>query len=46
MNADSDEDVIRKIALDDEKIKKYIKDKSLKKVIIIRKKQTLVNIVV
>jgi leucyl-tRNA synthetase len=38
--------VIREIALSDKKIKKYIENKPLKKVIIIRKKQTLVNIVV
>ncbi|MEN8210717.1 MAG: leucine--tRNA ligase, partial [Thermodesulfobacteriota bacterium] len=46
ISAGADEDLIKKTALVDEKIKKYIKDKNLKKVIIIRKKQTLVNIVV
>ena len=46
ISAGDDEDWIKKTALADEKIKKYIKDKSLKKVIVIRKKQTLVNIVV
>jgi leucyl-tRNA synthetase len=46
IEADKDEAVIREIALSDEKIKKYIENKPLKKVIIIRKKQTLVNIVV
>jgi len=46
MSADRDEDFIKQTALGDEKIKKYIKDKTLKKIIVIRKKQTLVNIVV
>jgi len=46
ISASDDEDLIKKTALADEKIKKYIKDKNLKKVIIIRKKQTLINIVV
>jgi leucyl-tRNA synthetase len=46
IEADKDQAVIREIALSDEKIKKYIENKPLKKVIIIRKKQTLVNIVV
>ncbi len=46
MGADSDEALIEKTALADEKIQKYIKDKTLKKVIVIRKKQTLVNIVI
>ncbi len=40
------EAVIKETALADEKIKKYIGDKKPKKVIIIRKKQTLINIVV
>ena len=46
MGADSDETLIEEAALADEKIQKYIKDKTLKKVIVIRKKQTLVNIVI
>ncbi len=46
MGADSDEILIEEAALADEKIQKYIKDKTLKKVIVIRKKQTLVNIVI
>ncbi len=44
--ADSDEDVIRDTALADEKIQKHLGGKTPKKVIVIRKKQTLVNIVV
>ncbi|RLC18858.1 MAG: leucine--tRNA ligase, partial [Deltaproteobacteria bacterium] len=44
--AESDEALIRETALADEKIKKNLGDKEPKKVIIIRKKQTLVNIVV
>ena len=46
ISAGDDEALIKETALADEKIKKYIKDKKLKKIIIIRKKQTLVNIVV
>lgn len=46
IKADSQEDEIKQTALADEKIKKYIDGKELKKVIVIRKKQTLVNIVV
>ncbi len=46
ISAGSDEDLIKETALADEKIKKHVKDKKLKKIIIIRKKQTLVNIVV
>jgi leucyl-tRNA synthetase len=46
ISSGSNEDLIKETALADEKIKKYIKDKKLKKIIIIRKKQTLVNIVV
>ncbi|MCP4671912.1 MAG: leucine--tRNA ligase, partial [Desulfobacula sp.] len=46
MDAGSDESLIEKKALADEKIQRYIKDKTLKKVIVIRKKQTLVNIVI
>ena len=46
ISAGDDEDLIKETALADEKIKKYIKDKKIKKIIIIRKKQTLVNIVV
>jgi leucyl-tRNA synthetase len=46
LRADSDESVIKEAALSDEKINKYIGDKKPKKVIVITKKQTLVNIVV
>ncbi len=46
MTAGSDENMIKETALADEKIKKYIKDKKLKRVIVVRKRQTLVNIVV
>nr|NJM01166.1 leucine--tRNA ligase [Desulfobacula sp.] len=46
LKADSDESTIRDAALSDEKIKKHIGDKKPKKVIVIAKKQTLVNIVV
>ncbi|MCD4718669.1 MAG: leucine--tRNA ligase [Desulfobacula sp.] len=44
--ADCEEAQIKKIALGDTKIKKHMGDKEPKKVIIIRKKQTLVNIVI
>jgi leucyl-tRNA synthetase len=46
IGSDIGEDVIKEIALTDEKIKKHMGDKEPKKVIVIRKKQTLVNIVV
>ncbi len=46
VGADVTEEEIRKTALDDEKIIKYVQDKPVKKMIVIRKKQTLVNIVV
>jgi len=46
INADSDETLIKETALADQKIDKYIGDKEPKKVIVIRKKQTLVNIVI
>jgi leucyl-tRNA synthetase len=38
--------VIKETALADEKIKKHMGDKEPKKIIVIRKKQTLINIVV
>ena len=41
-----DEAGIKEIALADERIKKYLQEKPLKKIIVIQKKQTLVNIVV
>jgi len=41
-----DEAGIKEIALSDEKIKKYLQEKPVKKIIVIQKKQTLVNIVV
>ncbi|MBT7259849.1 MAG: leucine--tRNA ligase [Desulfobacula sp.] len=46
IGADVGEEVIKEKALADEKIKKYVGDKVPKKIIIIRKKQTLINIVV
>ncbi len=46
INADCEEAEIKKIALADTKIKTHMGDKEPKKVIIIRKKQTLVNIVI
>ncbi len=46
LRADSDESAIREAAFSDEKIKKYVGDKIPKKVIVITKKQTLVNIVI
>ncbi|MCP3944782.1 MAG: leucine--tRNA ligase [Desulfobacteraceae bacterium] len=46
IGTDVDEAGIKEMALNDEKIKKYLHEKSLKKIIVIRKKQTLVNIVV
>jgi len=46
IDADTDEDAIKNIALADEKILKHMGAQKAKKVIVIRKKQTLVNIVV
>ncbi|WP_022668326.1 leucine--tRNA ligase [Desulfospira joergensenii] len=46
VGADAGEDLVREKALSDEKIKKHIQDQPVKKIIVIRKKQTLVNIVV
>ena len=46
IGADTDEDQIKKTALADERIIKYVQDKEVRKIIVIRKKQTLVNIVV
>lgn len=46
VNADCEAAEIKKIALADVKIKKHMGDKNPKKVIVIRKKQTLVNIVI
>jgi leucyl-tRNA synthetase len=46
LKADSDESKVREAALSDEKIQKHIGDKKPKKVIVITKKQTLVNIVI
>jgi len=46
IGADADEDQIKALALADERIKKYLQEKPLKKIIVIQKKQTLVNIVV
>jgi leucyl-tRNA synthetase len=46
LDADSDDDLIRQTALADKRIQAHVKDKTPKKIIIIRKKQTLVNIVV
>ena len=46
MRADSNEAQIREAALADKKIKKYTEGKTPKKIIVIRKKQPLVNIVI
>lgn len=46
IGTDLDEAGIKALALADERIKKYIQEKPLKKIIVIQKKQTLVNIVV
>jgi leucyl-tRNA synthetase len=46
IGADADEDRIKETALADDRIKKYLQEKPLKKIIVIQKKQTLVNIVV
>ncbi len=46
VGADDGEDVIKAAALADEKIIKHVQDKPVRKIIVIRKKQTLVNIVV
>jgi len=46
IDADTDEDAIKDIALADEKILKHMGAQKAKKVIVIRKRQTLVNIVV
>jgi leucyl-tRNA synthetase len=46
IGTDLDESGIKALALADERIKKYIQEKPLKKIIVIQKKQTLVNIVV
>ncbi len=45
-SADTSRDVIEKKALADEKIQKHVGDAPVKKVIVIQKQQTLVNIVV
>jgi leucyl-tRNA synthetase len=46
MSADSGEDDIKSAALGDSRIIKYVEGKEIRKIIVIRKKQTLVNIVV
>lgn len=46
IGSDTEEAVVKETALADEKIKKHVGDKQPKKIIVIRKKQTLVNIVV
>ena len=46
IDADVGETVIKETALTNEKIKKHLGDKEPKKIIVIRKKQTLINIVV
>lgn len=46
IGTDLDQAGIKALALADERIKKYIQEKPLKKIIVIQKKQTLVNIVV
>ncbi len=45
-DAQASDDYIRQTALADARIKKHMKDRAAKKVIVIRKKQTLVNIVI
>ena len=44
MVADTDEDTLKKKALTDERVKKFIEDRPVKKVIVVKKK--LVNIVI
>ncbi|MCP4022805.1 MAG: class I tRNA ligase family protein, partial [Desulfobacteraceae bacterium] len=46
VDAGCEDELIKETALSDEKIKKYTNGKDIKKIIVIRKKQTLVNIVV
>jgi leucyl-tRNA synthetase len=46
IEADSPEETIKEAALTDDKIEKFINGRPIKKVIVIRKKQTLVNIVI
>jgi len=46
VDAGTSEERIRKTALEDEKVVKHISGKQVKKVIVVNKKQTLVNIVV
>ncbi len=46
VGTDLDEAGIKELALADEKIKKHLLEKAVKKIIVIQKKQTLVNIVV
>jgi leucyl-tRNA synthetase len=44
INTDADDNTIKEMALSDERVKKFIKNKQIKKVIVVKKK--LVNIVV
>jgi leucyl-tRNA synthetase len=44
--ADTGDDAIKEMALADEKIARFIQDQPVKKIILINKKQILVNIVV
>ncbi|CCK80425.1 leucine--tRNA ligase [Desulfobacula toluolica] len=46
IGSDTEDAVVKETALADEKIKKYMGDKQPKKIIVIKKKQTLVNIVI
>ncbi|MCG8550840.1 MAG: class I tRNA ligase family protein, partial [Desulfobacterales bacterium] len=46
MGTDAGEDDIKSAALEDARIVKYVEGKEIRKIIVIRKKQTLVNIVV
>lgn len=46
IDANAAEEIIRETALADQKVQKYVGDKTPRKIIVIRKKQTLVNIVV
>ena len=45
-SADAEEEAIKELAMADANIQKHVQDKPVKKMIVIRKKQTLVNIVV
>lgn len=46
VSADAEDEMIKEAALSDERIQKYTRDKDVRKIIVVRRKQTLVNIVV